>query len=727
MTAPPWPPHPGGPFPHVQNQNVASDQAHVEQQIGAIHGNTTFHRYQAVYHINQNDPPQQKFKVARNHLRGGTPRFAEEILGDLMRNGYESTEVAYHYVLSLISGRSLNEIDKTVYHAFIGAFRTVKRLPADKWTTALEMVRRLMSLVWRQERTDGGVLDAGSIQDAMSRFTSLPPRRQAEIKRHLDMILSGAIQDHLDTVDDRRVATERMGGGRAERAWKFFEPDPAAPRVFVPYPTRIEPSTWAMAWIGGGFALVGLFSAMATLGNVNVGATVVGLLAVLGGGLLGARYGIERLLTEKRLARTNFEHGLPFRPANPNSPGHWVPTAFVQEVHQRVEDRFRDARPHIAGDWEGATRGIKEYLKDRFVALYGNAQVIPGAVDWLIRWHARRVAARWRDGTLFAYRATLVPSSTTNLLLGLGIGIAVIGVFAMTGAGGVGAAFAIGVGGGFGLYGIAEIMATRQHDRMMVVDNERLAEEEVRAYHEWVAVLTDRPLDGEMADWLALDVLHLKSNALRKCGMSNRDLVSHVVLTDGAPEARRARVAHGPVRYSAYVVMVFLLTKGGVREVEVDLDFLDGNLHDERRVSFRYDTLASARVEEVGIRYANDVRYVVDPRDPAAQFGGAQMLRSRAFRLSLLDGKNITTIVENFDGLTDVSEDPSRLLRMALDTSGITGALHILEAVAAEGRDWIAREQERRDRRSEEWQDGYRGPDLLEADIDRLFAAGSES
>lgn len=727
MTAPPWPPHPNGPFPDVQNQNVASDHAHVEQQIGVNYGSTTFHRYEVAYHVNQNDPPQRKFEVAKNHLRGGTPRFAEEILGELMRNGHESTDVAYYYVLSLLSGRSLNEIDKTMFYAFMGACKTVERLPADKWTPAFTMVRRLMSLVWHQEKTGDGVLDAGSTQNTMTRFTSLAPRRQAEIKRHLDMILSGALQDHLDALDDRRVATERMGGGRVDRAWKFFEPDPAKPRVFVPYPTRIEPSTWAKVWVGCGFALLGLFSAMATLGSVEAGVVVFGLLAVLGGGYLAARYGAERLLAEKRLAQADFEHGLPYRRANPNSPGHWVRTDFVQELHQRVDDRFRYARPHIAGDWEGATRGIREYLKDRFVMIYGNAQVIPGAVDWLIRWHATRVAEQWRAGTLFEYRTMKSSSSQTNLLFGLGIGVAVIGALAMAGAGGVGPAFVIGIGGTFGLLGIVEIIVTRRHDQMMVVDNERLAEEEVQAYHEWVAVLSDRPGDGEMAEWLALDVLYLKSIALRKCGLSNRDLVVHVVLTDGAPKARRARVAHGPVRYSAYVVMVFLMTKGGVREVEVDLDFLEGHVHDERRVSFRYDTLASARVEEVSIRYANDVRYVVDPRDPAAQLDGGQFLRSRAFKLSLLDGKDITTVIENFDGLTEVNEDPVRLQRMALDTSGITGALHILEAVAAEGRDWIAREQERRERRSEEWQDGYRGPGLLESDIGRLFAAGGES
>ncbi|MBP2325639.1 hypothetical protein JOF56_006024 [Kibdelosporangium banguiense] len=60
--------------------------------------------------------------------------------------------------------------------------------------------------------------------------------------------------------------------------------------------------------------------------------------------------------------------------------------------------------------------------------------------------------------------------------------------------------------------------------------------------------------------------------------------------------------------------------------------------------------------------------------------------------------------VENFSGLTDYAiEEEPELLRMALQASGIAGAIHVLEAVAAEGRDWIVRDQERRQRRSQEW------------------------
>ncbi|MBP2325638.1 hypothetical protein JOF56_006023 [Kibdelosporangium banguiense] len=39
-----------------------------------------------------------------------------------------------------------------------------------------------------------------------------------------------------------------------------------------------------------------------------------------------------------------------------------------------------------------------------------------------------------------------------------------------------------------------------------------------------------------------------------------------VLMSQGARNAMRARVNKAPVRYSAYVVLVFLLTKSGVRK-----------------------------------------------------------------------------------------------------------------------------------------------------------------
>jgi hypothetical protein len=49
-----------------------------------------------------------------------------------------------------------------------------------------------------------------------------------------------------------------------------------------------------------------------------------------------------------------------------------------------------------------------------------------------------------------------------------------------------------------------------------------------------------------MARWLAADKAYLKAAALRRLQLTDHDLVTHIVITEGAPGAMRARVLHGP-------------------------------------------------------------------------------------------------------------------------------------------------------------------------------------
>lgn len=700
------------PYPNMHNQNVAGDNAHVDQQIGAIFG-ATFHRNQTIYNINQTDPPERKLEVALNHLGGGTPRMAEKILAELVQQGHSSTRHAYYYALAVLSDRSLNEIDNTVYASFRTADLTAKRFAADGWCAALDVVWELTSCVWRQQI--GEALDTAVLTKALGNFKDLPKQRQDEITRHLGMVLGGAVQDSLDVVDADRVREERLQPDRAGRAWKFFEPDPAAPRYFVMDRVDIPQADWTRLLAGSFGLLLGLGTFVTSFGNGNPGVGIFALLIFLVGAGLAFVSGLEWNLQVQRLAARDREHGIPLQYQSATSPGHWVPTDFVKQIHSLVESRFWDARPHIAGSWVDDTRGICEYYKWRFVALFGNAQVEATMVNWLIRWHARRAAAQWRDGTLFSYREKLKPSSMYQWGYRLGFGIAAIGVLSMIGGKGgfVGAAFLLGLGGFFTLKGGLRVFMARRFHAEEEMAGKKLLKEEEQAYADWLEVLRDRPTDAEMARWLDLDKSYLKTEALRRCALTNRDLVTHVVLTEGAANARRARVIHGPPRYSAYVVLVFLLTSSGVREVEVDLDFLSGDVHDERRTSFRYDALAAARVAEVGVRYADGWRYQIISGDSMALLQ-AQTLRKRAFRLSLVSGEEISVIVESFEGLADAGlESDAMLNRIALESSGIAGALHVLEAVSAEGRDWITREQERRRRRSEDWR-REQGPGLLD-------------
>jgi hypothetical protein len=423
---------------------------------------------------------------------------------------------------------------------------------------------------------------------------------------------------------------------------------------------------------------------------------------------------VDRELAARRLVERDREHGIPLQFQATVSPGHWVRTDFVTQIHKLVEARFTEARPHIEGSWVNDTRGMCEYYKWRFVASFGNAQVEAGALDWLIRWHAQRAAAQWRAGQLFAYRDQLRVPGTAVAIHRLGLGTMGFGAFLMLfGQGGFSAAAVfLAVGGFFALKGAVRPVANKRFHAEEDLRARRLLEEEQRAHAEWVRVLADRPDDAEMAQWLNLDKTFLKTEALRRARLTNRDLVTHVVLNEGAANARRARVMGGPMRYSRYVVLLFLLSESGVREVEIELDFLTGNVHNEQRKSFRYDALAAAEVAEVGVRYADGWRHQIVGDHSALRQD--ESVRKRALRLSLVSGQQISVVAEGFEGLSDELESQTSLQELAFEASGIASALHVLEAVSAEGRDWIAREQERRRRRSEDWRRRDRGPGLLD-------------
>ncbi len=718
--------------------NTATGNAKVDAQIGYVEGDAVFHRHETIYQVADDDSAERKFRVARNLIDGGIPRQAEDLIGQALRSGYTTTEVAYYYAISVLSERSLNQLGSKELDKLEHAMRMAERLPHDEWWAAIIVIGELVQCAVHPASAPNP--RNGALQVVLDDFQALAPQRQAEITRHLDMIFNGAVQEQIGRLKAATVAVERAKGDRADRAWKYFHPDPTAPRRAAP-PLLRGGEPRSVAWVVTIFSVggLGLFVMLGIRSSEMRWQLLGPLILFLVGALIAGWYGSQVLTSYIRRRMKEVEHG-----RNPAEFDDYeelglelnATQTFTRAVWKRVHYYFAVRRPNTNKDkWDTKTEGLQAALHWRLIRLYGTGRVAVPTLNWLIRWNAQQAAEQWRAGKLPDFRRTIQPALTTFLLVGGGAVVATVG------AGWLVASFAAqgflpmltsipqvlavcAVGAGI-IYLVGDHRAVAQEQNAL----DELFEDERREYHRWQERLRDRPTDSEMANWLEYDKAYLKTLAMRRCELSNREIIAHVVLTAGKPGAMRARVAHGPPRFSRYVVLVFLLTEHGVREVDVDLNFLTGAIYDERRTAFRYDALASAKVLEKGFQSAKGQHHVVLLGRDVHLTDKSSLVISRTFQLSLVNDQKIDVVVDNYEGLIDDSttEDRSTLDSMALDSSGVAIALHILEAVAAEGREWITREQDRRTRRWREWERGRRSSAALTGRLWPLSIGPSQS
>jgi hypothetical protein len=702
-----------------QATNTATGNSKVDAQIGYVEGDAVFHKHETIYQVADCDPAERKFRVARNLIDGGIPRPAEDLIEKALSSGLTTTEVAYYYAIAVLSERSLNQLGPTELDKLDHAMRMAERLPHDEWRAAIMVISDLVRCaVSPAEAPD-------SLQVVLDDFQALAQQRQAEITRHLDMIFSGAVQEQLDRLNAATVAAERAKGDRADRAWKYFHPDPTAPRRAAPCPLgdgQPRSIAWAVTTIG--IASLGLLTTL-SVSSAGMRWQLGPLSLFFAGVLFAGWYEAQMLTTSIRRQMKEVQHGR--NPAEFDDFEEFglelnATQKFARAIWKRVHYYFAIRTPSTNKDkWTTKTEGIQAALHGRLVRLYTAGRVEVPTLNWLMRWHAKQTAEQWRAGKLPDFRRIFQPELSAILACGGGLLVACGGATLLLASSAqqgillmlnsilqIPAGIAA-VGGITYLFGDRRAMAQEQQELDELYEGER------SEYDRWQERLQDRPTDSEMANWLEYDKSYLKTLAMRRCDLNNREIIAHVVLTAGKPGARRARVVHGPPRFSRYTVLVFLLTEHGVREVDVDLNFLTGAIYNERRIAFRYDALASAKVLEQGFQSASGQQHVVLLGNDVHLTDKSSLVISRTFQLALVNDQKVEVVVDNYEGLIDDSttEDRSTLDSMALDSSGVAIALHILEAVAAEGRDWITREQDRRNRRWREWERSRHGSAAL--------------
>ncbi|MEV6303249.1 hypothetical protein AB0M02_27820 [Actinoplanes sp. NPDC051861] len=680
--------------------NSADGDAHVGLQVGVLHGNAY------VYQAAPAAPPEQKLRVAIHYLQGGSPGEARRRLQALVaEDGMSSAEIAYYWVLSLLSGRSLTGLGESDVRLLDEAFAMADRHPSGRWWRCVAILRMLVNALL--DVGPDGQPAAHALSAALHEYAGLPDSDRQDIERHLSHTLSGMAQDHVEGLNAEHVRVERMAYERAVRVPKFFEPDPVPPVAKIARPAAAE-STWLQLAGGGAMVLAGAAMLIQAAAATSVIAAMVVFALLAGGGWAVIRHGLERAFLSRRRAAKEAEFGQGSRPAFLGPGGDSLRRDFAGSITEMIDAAFSGQQPreqHLRDAFWRDTHGLRVALQGDMIDLYGVRGTRADAVRWLVHHHADEIACRWREGTLDDFRRRHQPGSMSPALLGglAALGAAAVVVLltmnALTVCSLVVAGPLLFFGGRYAHRGGIALYGERRRIALDTAEFDERHRGECAAHERWTQWLADRPTDVEMGRWLSLDIAFWKRAVMGDYRLTNRDILAHLALTEAAPRSRRARDVGGPFRHSAYTVLLFLLTEGGVRQVQARIDFATGVFSAERRTTFRYDAIGSVQVTEVGLRFddGRETPVVDDYGRPLPQ----KIVTRQAFQLALVNGQTIRVLLDDFgdEPIDHVRESAERLAELASDAAGVTSALRILEAVAADGRDWIALERQRMYRR----------------------------
>ncbi|GAA0947080.1 hypothetical protein [Actinocorallia libanotica] len=651
--------------PGAAEGNYAGDFAHVGVQATTVHGDVNY------YSSPVDASPKVKFATGVRLLEGGMPGKARQLIHEAVVDGHTGNKVCFHWQLALLSGRTWHEMP----HEDIMRLRqapTICRVTAgDSWADGVEIVHRLLNSV-QQGNTDPGPL--------LKDFDELYDPQRAMILRHLELFLDGPLKNqmwHRALQDARR---DQMDGDRADRVWKFFHPEPANPRQQEPRPPNIPVGTWVRAVVATVvLAVVLLHIGYLLVRGLQVYALAVYLLSIAGG-CLAARGGLEWRFRTERCRAKDQEYAAPrTRTAQP------PPGGFANKVDQSFRRYFGRYVPRQTdrATWLAETAGIRKSLRDEIVEVYREQRIGVERISWLIRYRVSEVRKQWENGTLFAYRYELATPLSTKILTLIGLAITVFGgsqvmesamrLAPLSAARSTALALAAGV-----ITALAWQHIILEYRRYAADKAEATRTQEgcQAAYERWKQKLADKPTDLEMAAWLDRDRKVLLNEALRHYGLSMSDIIAHAFIETPGPRTKRARVQNGPWRYSRYRLFLFLLTSDGIRQLSSELDFERGTLHGWNRVNYRYEAVAAVRVHQ--------------PNDDECRF-----------ELTLVNGEQI-----KFNVLTpgqeelQMNEAHGAVSEVTLDAAGFHHTLHVMEGIAAEGKQWIKQERRRQSKQN---------------------------
>ncbi|AGZ43353.1 hypothetical protein [Actinoplanes friuliensis] len=648
--------------PKAGTVNSADGSATVGVQADTVHGGVT------IYQVAETDPPERKFLVGVRYLRAGVPSEARKLISRAVMEGHANTKSYFYLMLALLSGRTLQHLSPEDLSVLRSARVWVQDRPQDRWTDAIHVINRLLEAAPSTARTDLNVI--------IKEFDDLGSQQREEVLRNLKVFLAGPHQDWTWKRAFETARRDRRAEYRVDRVWKFFQPHPAGPRVLWPRPVRFRKRDWALLSVATLLtATSGYFLSVAAW-DASWPAALGTLLIAFGTGTLVAFAGLHRqhLMRRRRVKEGQIsEHN-----AREPAPDRYE---FASGVDRQFRTYFRRYVPDGAerAVWLAETRGIRQTLRNEVVEIYRERDIDAKQVGWLIRFLVSDVKRQWQTGGLYSFRNQLRIPMATRLAFYLGVGVLGAAVSRLVWDAlqtrplpAVLATILLVTGGVPTVRGWSTLVLERRRVAVEKAEANQALTARTEAHQRWAAKLATRPKDQEMAHWLDCDHKALVELGMQHYKLAPHDVIAHAFIE--APPAgpyKRARVPKGPLRYSRYNLLVFILTIDGVRQMAVDLNFETAEFHDRRRINYRYDAVAAVHVTE-----ADDGQ--------------------KTLELTLVNSHSIKLVVTGPPPRTkELGEDDRTITAVTLDAAGLDNTLHVLEGIAAEGKQWITYERKR--------------------------------
>lgn len=631
------------------SHNHASGNARVALQGSVVHGDVNLV-------VPPGAGPEEKFKTALEHLNSRSITTARKLMEEVVFEGHTSAEIWFYWLLAHLSRRTLRELTPAERDRLDEARRTASGTAgANRWTRGIKVIGQIL---------DAAHSTGGQPASLTVCLAGLDAKPQAEIHRHLSLLLRDAVRNDTWRQDIEAAKRRQRAESRKERVWMFFEPNPREARV---YPARAATVRRADRSKSGLYAtiLLGMVALLAWMAYRRLDAiAVAAAMASLTAGGIALAGAVEWRFRTDRLRDGDRQ----MRGARRSAPA----GGFADQV-DRDFARYANLCAPKDGNreaWFAETEGMRQWLRDEMVTVYRESQVSAADIKWLVRFQLRRLRIDWQQGTLFNHRNCFRVSWSLRAGTGVGGFLFVSGLlWVFQSAVRVNVLAAVGA---LVLAAITCVLGVRLWS-WMYAEPRHIAEDEAErnrrlALYEqerarWQKVLDDRPSDAQMAEWLDCDLLVLLDQAMGRYELRRAEIQTYASLEAPGPRCRKARIRNGPWRYSFYEIVVFLLTREGVRQITVNLDFTHGTFHNWSRANYRFEAVAAVRVDE---------------EDDG----------TRNFDLSLVSGENVEVRATDPTEAISSIEDPRILTDAALDAAGLRYTLFMLEGIAAEGRAW---------------------------------------